>query len=58
MNPDIKIDVESVKKVLTEEVIKRELFEGDKANDANKRINKFLRSQLSNKKEKDSEISS
>ncbi|MBK8243673.1 MAG: type I restriction enzyme HsdR N-terminal domain-containing protein [Saprospiraceae bacterium] len=46
MNPDIKIDVESVKKVLTEEVIKRELFEGEKANDANKRINKFLRSQL------------
>lgn len=50
MNPDIKIDVESVKKVLTEEVIKRELFEGEKANDANKRINKFLRAQISQNK--------
>lgn len=55
MNPEVKIEPEAIKQVLIDDVIKRELLEGDKALEANKRINKFLRSQLAlAKKDKES----
>ncbi|MEO6692996.1 MAG: type I restriction enzyme HsdR N-terminal domain-containing protein [Saprospiraceae bacterium] len=48
MNPDVKIEQEAIKNVLIENVIKRELLEGEKAVEANKKINKFLRAQMAN----------
>ncbi len=40
MSPDVRIDVEEIVQVLTEEVIKREILEGDKAADAKRRLAK------------------
>lgn len=38
MSPDVRIDIEQIKTVLSEEVIKREVLEGEKAEDARKKI--------------------
>lgn len=47
VSPDVKIDPEQIRAVLSAEVIKREVLEGDKADDARKKItraaNKVLR---------------
>ena len=40
VSPDVKIDSEQIKDVLRNEVIKREVLEGDKAIEATKKINK------------------
>lgn len=40
MSPDVRIDVEEIVQVLTEEVIKREILEGEKATDAKRRLAK------------------
>ncbi|SEP39613.1 type I restriction enzyme HsdR N-terminal domain-containing protein [Nitrosovibrio sp. Nv6] len=38
VSPDVRIDIEQIKAVLTSEVIKREVMEGDKANEARKKV--------------------
>ena len=38
VSPDVRIDIEQIKAVLTNEVIKREVTEGDKAEEARKKI--------------------
>jgi hypothetical protein len=38
VSPDVRIDLEEIKNVLTNEVIKREVMEGDKADGARKKI--------------------
>lgn len=38
MSPDVRIDIEQIKKVLTDEVIKRDVLEGEKADEARKKI--------------------
>jgi hypothetical protein len=38
VSPDVRIDVEQIKAVLTNEVIKREVMKGDKADEARKKI--------------------
>lgn len=38
ISPDVKIDAEQISKVLTREVLKREVIEGDKADEARRRI--------------------
>jgi len=47
VSPDVRIDIEEIKAVLINEVIKREVMEGEKAGEARKRIgrtaNKLLR---------------
>lgn len=43
VSPDVKFDVEEIKAVLTAEVIKRDVMEGDKAEEARKRISKIAR---------------
>lgn len=43
MSPDVKIEVEEIRAALTEEVIKREVLEGDRAEDARKRVAKMQR---------------
>lgn len=40
MSPDVKIDTEQIRAVLANEVIKREVLEGDKADEARKKINR------------------
>ncbi len=40
VSPDVKIDSEQIKDVLRNEVIKREVLEGDKAIEATKKINR------------------
>lgn len=38
VSPDVKIDVEQIRQVLTSEVLKREVLEGEKAEEARKKI--------------------
>lgn len=40
VSPDVKIDTDQIRAVLTTEVIKREVLEGDKAEEARKKINR------------------
>ena len=42
VTPDVKVDVDQVKDVLVNEVIKREVLEGDKADEAKKKIARML----------------
>lgn len=44
MNSEIKIDIETLRQCYSEEVIKREVIEGEKAAEANKKILKMLKS--------------
>ena len=38
ISPDVKIDIHQISKVLAQEVVKREVLEGDKADEARRRI--------------------
>lgn len=40
VSPDVKIDAEQIRDVLSTEVIKREVLEGDKAEEARKKVNR------------------
>lgn len=40
MSPDVRIDVEEIQRVIMDEVIKRDVLEGDKASDAKRRMAK------------------
>lgn len=40
VSPDVRIDIEQIKSVLLNEVIKRDVIEGDKADEARKKISK------------------
>jgi hypothetical protein len=42
VSPDVKIDADDIKSVLLNEVIKREVLEGDKAKEASKKIAKVI----------------
>jgi hypothetical protein len=57
MFPDIRVEVEEIKSVLTSDVMKREVMEGEKADDARKRIaksfNKVLKDKAAKKDESD-----
>lgn len=57
MNPDIRIEPEAIKQVLIDDVIKRELLEGEKAVEATKKITKFNRVQANSQK-KDNKLDS
>lgn len=43
MNPNVRVEVDEILEVLRDQVIKRELLEGEKADDANKRLKKHQR---------------
>jgi hypothetical protein len=43
MSPDVKIEIEEIRSALTEEVIKRDVLEGERADDARKKIAKMQR---------------
>jgi hypothetical protein len=42
VSPDVKIDINEIKTVLQNEVLKREVTEGDKAEEAKKRISRTM----------------
>lgn len=42
VSPDVRIDTEQIRSVLANEVIKREVMEGEKAEEAKKKISKAL----------------
>lgn len=46
VSPDVKIDIAQIKKVLSEEVIKREVMEGEKADEAKKKIARMVAKHL------------
>ena len=46
LSPDVRIDVEQIRRALADEVIKREVMEGDRADDARKRIARAAKKSL------------
>ena len=42
ISPDVKIDTEQIKAVLTQEVLKRDVIEGEKADEARKKVNRAM----------------
>jgi Type I restriction enzyme R protein N terminus (HSDR_N) len=42
MSPDVRIDIEQIKQVLVSEVIKRDVLEGEKADEAQKKISRSV----------------
>jgi len=42
ISPDVKVTSEQIKEVILKEVLKREVIEGDKADEAKKKINKVF----------------
>lgn len=46
LSPDVKIDVEQIKSALIHDVLKREVVEGEKADEARKRINRSANKSL------------
>lgn len=46
VSPDVRIDSDQIKDVLVNEVIKREVLEGDKADEARKKVNKAANKSL------------
>ena len=54
LSPDVKIDVEQIRSVLEQEVLKREVVEGEKAEEAHKRIARANNRALRTKTDKES----
>jgi len=42
ISPDVKIDTEQIRSVLTQEVLKRDVIEGEKADEARKKVNRAI----------------
>ena len=55
ISPDVKIEIEQIREVLSNEVLKREVMEGDKADEARKKIARAASKALRQKKEQEEE---
>lgn len=42
LSPDVRVEVDQIHKVLTQEVLKRDVLEGDKADEAKRKVNRSL----------------
>jgi hypothetical protein len=42
LSPDVKVDIDQLRSVLTPEVLKRDVLEGEKADDAKRKVNRSL----------------
>jgi hypothetical protein len=51
LSPDIKVQIEELREALTAEVLKREVFEGEKADDARKKVSRAAGKMLRIRKE-------
>ncbi|MDZ4851265.1 MAG: type I restriction enzyme HsdR N-terminal domain-containing protein [Pirellulaceae bacterium] len=49
VSPDVRVEIDEIKAVLTAEVLKREVLEGDNATDAKRKINRAASKQLREK---------
>lgn len=56
ISPDVRIDIEQIKSVLADEVIKRDVLEGEKADDARKKIARAASKSLRATNHRDSQI--
>lgn len=54
ISPDVKIDNEQISDVLTNEIIKRDVMEGDKADEAQRKVNRAVKRAASKKTVKES----
>ena len=52
ISPDVKVSDEEIKNILTSEVLKRDIVEGEAAGAAMKRVKKQLKKQVNKKNEK------
>lgn len=57
LSPDVRIEIEEIQAVLAHEVIKREVIEGEKASEANKKISRAANRALRAKAEKTEDAS-
>lgn len=57
LSPDVKIDLEQIKSVLVQDVLKREVVEGEKADEARKKIHKVASKLLRARKTKQASTS-
>jgi hypothetical protein len=57
LSPDVRIDLEQIKSVLVQDVLKREVVEGEKADEARKKIHKVASKLLRARKAKPSSAS-
>lgn len=55
LSPDVRIEMEEIERVITDEVIKRDVLEGDRAVDAKKKLARAATKQLRTRVEKESE---
>lgn len=55
LSPDVKIEIEEIQSVISQEVIKREVIEGEKAQEATKKISRAANKALRAKSEKEAE---
>jgi hypothetical protein len=56
VSPDVRIDIEQIRTVLTNEVLKREVMEGEKADEARKKISRSAKTALRATKGEKTEI--
>jgi hypothetical protein len=56
LSPDVKIDTDEIKSVLSHEVIKREVLEDDKAAEASRRINRASNRALRTRSQRTPEV--
>jgi len=56
LSPDIKIDVDQIRKVMTQEVLKREVVEGEKAEEAKKKISRYFSKSIREKAKEPKEV--
>src|SRR6185503_4381372 len=54
LSPDVRIDTEQIKAVMMQDVLKREVVEGDKADEARKKVNRAANKPLRSKPAKES----
>lgn len=55
ISPDVKIDNEQISDVLTNEIIKRDVMEGDKADEAQRKVNRAVKRAATKKTAKETE---
>jgi predicted type IV restriction endonuclease len=56
LSPDVRIEIEQIQNVLENEVLKREVVEGEKANEARKRVTRAVNRRLKAKEETEEDV--
>ena len=56
LSPDIKINIDQIRNVMTQEVLKREVVEGEKAEEAKKKISRYFSKSIREKTKESKEV--